>query len=81
MSHLTAHPAGDLIRLTGSDGRTTCYHYRGQVRITVSGDDRSSTVLHDDAGQAFLGIVTCAGYDVDTRVWRNRIVLYADPLR
>lgn len=81
MSHLTTRPAGDLIRLTGSDGRTACYHHRGQVRIAVSGYDRSSTVLYDDAGQAFLGIVTCVGYDVDTRVWRDRIVLYADPLR
>ncbi|MGO4956406.1 class F sortase [Luteococcus sp. Sow4_B9] len=71
---------GDIIRVTGKDGRTLCYRHTGQKKVWVKDYDPDSTVLYDAKGKHQLAIVICWDFDRQRETWDSRVIYYAEPL-
>lgn len=71
---------GDIIKIKDAQGRTQCYRYTHSLKVWVDEYDPYSTIIYDFNGKPQVVIVVCWDFDWDTRVWKSRVIFYAEPL-
>ncbi|GAB3715175.1 class F sortase [Mariniluteicoccus flavus] len=76
--HLGGLNPGDIIKVSGADGKVACYRFREKKRISVRTYDPRSGVYHNATGRPQLAIMTCWDRDPRTGIYESRIIFYAD---
>ena len=72
--------AGDVLKLTGSDGRTACYQFTEDQKIAEADFDPTSDILERRTGDPALAIVICWDHNKETNGWDSRIFFKFTPV-
>lgn len=70
--------SGDVIKVTGADGRVACYRFREMIKFRVADYDPKSGIYHNRSGRPQLAIMTCWDRNPRTGEYESRVLMYAD---
>ncbi len=71
---------GDLVKITGADGKTLCYTLEKELKVWVKDYDPNSDVLYNHDGKPQAVIVICWDYNKPKKEWDSRILYYLKPV-